>query len=80
MYLKDEYDIIVFCIDNYYFNLTVYLLYTVMQEEMMTMKTAFEAKLRLAKEEAEASSRKHQQEILRMSAASPYAALARVSK
>jgi hypothetical protein len=51
-----------------------------MQEEMMTMKTAFEAKLRLAKEEAEASSRKHQQEILRMSAASPYAALARVSK
>lgn len=58
----------------------VYLLYTVMQEEMMTMKTAFEAKLRLAKEEAEASSRKHQQEILRMSAASPYAALARVSK
>lgn len=46
----------------------------------MTMKTAFEAKLRLAKEEAEASSRKHQQEILRMSAVSPYAALARVSK
>jgi len=69
MYLKDEYDIIF-----------VLNIYTVMQEEMMTMKTAFEAKLRLAKEEAEASSRKHQQEILRMSAASPYAALARVSK
>ena len=57
-----------------------YIIHIVMQEEMMTMKNAFEAKLRLAKEEAEASSRKHQQEILRMSAASPYAALARVSK
>lgn len=65
-----------------FFKLTIITVtvYTVMQEEMMTMKTAFEAKLRLAKEEAEASSRKHQQEILRMSAASPYAALARVSK
>jgi hypothetical protein len=65
-----------------FFKLTIITVtvYTVMQEEMMTMKTAFEAKLRLAKEEAEASSRKHQQEILRMSAVSPYAALARVSK
>ena len=51
-----------------------------MQEEMMTMKAAFESKLRLAKEEADANSRKHQQEILRMTAASPYAALARNSK
>ena len=49
----------------------------VMKEEMMTMKAAFESKLRLAREEADATSKKHQQEIIRMNAASPYAALAR---
>ena len=41
---------------------------------MMTMKAAFETKLRLAREEADASSRKHQQEIIRMHATSPYLA------
>jgi hypothetical protein len=49
----------------------------VMKEEMMTMKAAFESKLRLAREEADATSKKHQQEIVRMNATSPYAALAR---
>jgi hypothetical protein len=38
----------------------------VMQEEMMTMKTAFEAKLRLAREDAEAVTRRHTMEIQRM--------------
>ncbi len=38
----------------------------VMQEEMMTMKTAFEAKLRLAREQAETATRRHTMEIQRM--------------
>lgn len=44
----------------------------VMREEMMTMKGAFEAKLRVAREEADATSRRHQQEIQRLHASSPY--------
>lgn len=49
----------------------------VMQEEMMTMKSAFETKLRLAKEDADKMSRRHQQEILRMQSSSPFTLLNR---
>lgn len=42
----------------------------VMQDEMMTMKMAFEAKLRAARDEVEAVSRKHQGEIQRIQAKS----------
>ena len=49
----------------------------VMQEEMMTMKSAFETKLRLAKEEADRMSKRHQQEILRMQSSSPLGLLTR---
>lgn len=38
----------------------------VMRDEMMTMKTAFEAKLKVAKDEAENATKKHLQEIQRM--------------
>jgi paraquat-inducible protein B len=44
----------------------------VMKEEMMTMKNAFETKLRIAREEADNISKKHQQEIVRMQNTSPY--------
>ena len=45
----------------------------VMQDELMAMKGAFEAKLRVKSEEAEAMSARHRQEIARLSAnASPY--------
>ena len=44
----------------------------VMRDEMSAMKSAFELKLRLAREEADASTRRHQQEIARMQTASPY--------
>lgn len=43
----------------------------VMREEMLTMKSAFENKLKLAKEEAEMSSRRHQQAIQQLLALSP---------
>lgn len=50
----------------------------VMKEEMMTMKMAFEAKLKAAKDEADALSKKHQQEIQRIQAsASPFNSLKR---
>jgi chromosome segregation ATPase len=42
----------------------------VMQEEMFTMKMAFEAKLKAARDESEALSKKHQQEIQRLQASS----------
>jgi DNA repair exonuclease SbcCD ATPase subunit len=51
----------------------------VMKEEMMTMKAAFETKLRMAREEADATSKRHQQEITRMHNTSPYAALNRLA-
>ena len=38
----------------------------VMKDEMMSMKIAFEAKLKIAREETDALQKKHQQEILRM--------------
>lgn len=38
----------------------------VMRDEMMTMKGAFESKLKLAKGEMEVLSKKHQQDILRL--------------
>ena len=44
----------------------------VMRDEMSAMKAAFEMKLRLAKEEAEATARRHQQEIARIHTTSPY--------
>ena len=45
----------------------------VMQDELMAMKGAFEAKLRVKSEQAEAMSVRHRQEIARLSAnASPY--------
>jgi hypothetical protein len=45
----------------------------VMQEEMLTMKIAFEAKLKAAKDESDALSKKHQQEIARLHvSASPF--------
>lgn len=47
----------------------------VMRDEMMTMKMAFEAKLKQAKEEADANSRRHQEEITRLSSGSPYLSL-----
>jgi chromosome segregation ATPase len=47
----------------------------VMRDEMMTMKIAFEAKLKQAKEEADANSRRHQEEISRLSSGSPYLSL-----
>ncbi len=47
----------------------------VMQEEMMTMKSAFEAKLRAAQEDAEVLSRKHQLEMSRLQNKSPYSLL-----
>lgn len=50
----------------------------VMKEEMMTMKAAFETKLRLAREEADSLSKRHQQEIIRMQSTSPYAVLNRL--
>jgi len=43
----------------------------VMREEMLTMKSAFENKLKLAKEESEKSSRRHQQAIQQLMALSP---------
>lgn len=43
-----------------------------MREEMLAMKAAFETKLRVAREEAEATTKRHQQEILRMHTTSPY--------
>jgi hypothetical protein len=46
----------------------------VMREEMLTMKAAFETKLRAAKDEAEATSKRHQMEISRLVSASPYRA------
>ncbi|RYH12964.1 hypothetical protein EON65_36820 [archaeon] len=50
----------------------------VMQEEMMTMKNAFEAKLKAAREEADLLSKKHAQEMARMQGSrnSSFAALA----
>lgn len=51
----------------------------VMKEEMMTMKSAFETKLRIAREEADANSKRHQQEIIRMQSTSPYVALNRAA-
>jgi len=47
----------------------------VMRDEMMTMKLAFETKLKQAKEEADANSRRHQEEISRLSSGSPYLSL-----
>lgn len=47
----------------------------VMKEEMMVMKSAFEAKLKSAKEDAEALARRHQQEIVRMQSLSPFPSL-----
>ena len=47
----------------------------VMRDEMMTMKMAFEQKLKQAKEEADAHSRRHQEEITRLSSGSPYLSL-----
>jgi chromosome segregation ATPase len=44
----------------------------VMQEEMMTMKAAFEAKLRAARDEVDSLSKKHQQEINKLQTKSPY--------
>lgn len=49
----------------------------VMQEEMMTMKSAFEARLRQARDEADKMSKRHQQEINRMQSSSPFALLTR---
>ncbi|CAE7765225.1 unnamed protein product, partial [Symbiodinium microadriaticum] len=43
----------------------------VMREEMMAMKVAFESKLRIARDEAEAASRRHQLEIKKVSTTSP---------
>ena len=43
----------------------------VMREEMMAMKGAFEKKLRLAKEESDELSRKHREELNRMTQSSP---------
>ena len=43
----------------------------VMREEMMAMKGAFEKKLRLAKEEADELSKKHREELNRMTQSSP---------
>ncbi|KAJ1434307.1 hypothetical protein B484DRAFT_446731 [Ochromonadaceae sp. CCMP2298] len=51
----------------------------VMQEEMMAMKGAFESKLRCAKEDADANSKKHLQEIQRIQNTSPYASMVRLS-
>ena len=47
----------------------------VMRDEMLTMKNAFEAKLKAAKEMAEATSKRHQQEILRIHSGTPYSKL-----
>ena len=44
----------------------------VMRDEMSAMKAAFEMKLRVAKEEADATTRRHQQEIARIQTTSPY--------
>jgi hypothetical protein len=45
----------------------------VMQDELMAMKGAFEAKLRVKSEEAEAMTTRHRQEIIRLNAnSSPY--------
>jgi gamma-glutamyl:cysteine ligase YbdK (ATP-grasp superfamily) len=38
----------------------------VMREEMMAMKTAFEAKLRVAVEERDTATRRHQTELMRL--------------
>ena len=38
----------------------------VMREEMMAMKTAFEAKLKLAVEERDIATRRHQSELLKL--------------
>lgn len=51
----------------------------VMQEEMMTMKSAFENKLKQAREEADRMSKRHQQEILRMQTTSPLGLLNRTN-
>lgn len=44
----------------------------VMRDEMAAMKAAFELKLRLAKEEMDATSRRHQAEIARIQTSTPY--------
>jgi Mg2+ and Co2+ transporter CorA len=50
----------------------------VMKDEMLTMKYAFETKLKMAREESDALAKKHQQEIARIQASnSPFAALKR---
>lgn len=47
----------------------------VMKEEMMTMKEAFEAKLRNAREEAEANSKRYQQELNRIQSKKSFSTL-----
>lgn len=47
----------------------------VMRDEMLAMKEAFEAKLKAAKDEQLAASRRHQDEISRVQATSPLASL-----
>lgn len=47
----------------------------VMRDEMLTMKNAFEAKLKAVKEMAEETSKRHQQEITRIHAGTPYGKL-----
>eukprot|EP01041_Mallomonas_annulata_P004954 gene4954-9908_t len=44
----------------------------VMRDEMMSMKTAFESKLKVAREEVETISKKHQMEIQRLQMKSPF--------
>ena len=44
----------------------------VMREEMLTMKSAFESKLKAARDAADATSKRHQQEIMRIHTQSPY--------
>lgn len=51
----------------------------VMRDEMMAMKDAFETKLRLAKGEVEAMSRKHQQDILRLKDSSSTSSLKKLT-
>lgn len=51
----------------------------VLQDEMTTMKMAFEAKLRAAREEADALSRKHAAEIQRMQQSPSYGSLPKLS-
>ncbi len=51
----------------------------VMRDEMMAMKEAFEAKLRMAKGEVEAMSRKHQQDIMRLKDSSSTSTLKKIT-